>query len=294
MNTTLLKLAFTGANGAYNYLRNTKNKKEGEIYEALLDAVRNGRFEDFADDANIDDLEDLLSSARAEAGDVTRDIHDRLDRRRAAFAAAAPDREARRKALQHDARAQLKKNKKKGGTAGKVVGGVLATAGLAYAGWKVWKFYLADKLAENKSGNKTYTPAPTRTETDKAGTSTLVYSTRTEDATVTNDPENTMRPVADIPGSAGPLGEEPAQRDEELLASIDEQLTTLDTLEDDQREATAPRHGGVRGGAHGGADTSSDVLKDTGSGRRSDKVSDADTTVGASGRHELRKDEDER
>ena len=34
------------------------------------------------------------------------------------------------------------------------------------------------------------------------------------------------------------LGEEPAERDEQLLSSIDEQLTTLDTLDDDQRDAT--------------------------------------------------------
>ena len=34
----------------------------------------------------------------------------------------------------------------------------------------------------------------------------------------------------------GPLSEEPAERDEELLGSIDEQLSTLDTLDDAQRE----------------------------------------------------------
>ena len=53
------------------------------------------------------------------------------------------------------------------------------------------------------------------------GTATLVYSTTTEDDR-----------------GAGPLGEEPAVRDEELLSSIDEQLSTLDTLDDDQRDAT--------------------------------------------------------
>ena len=40
----------------------------------------------------------------------------------------------------------------------------------------------------------------------------------------------------------GPLSEDPAERDEELLASIDEQLSSLDALADDQRESTQPRN----------------------------------------------------
>ena len=144
-------------------------------------------------------------------------------------------------------------------------------------------------LALRQAGSDTR-PAPTRTETDEKGNSTLVYSTTTETAgtasgaRATNDPDNDMRPKADMHGSAGPLGEEPAERDEELLTSIDEQLTTLDTLEDSQREVTEPRH--TR------SEVKSDVLRDTGSGNRSDKTSDADTTIGASGRHALRKDDD--
>ena len=299
MNPLLLQFAIKGASSAFDYFRNNSSKKEREIYDALLDAVKDGRISDLVDDGVIDDVEDAFSAARAEAGDVTKDIHDRLDRRRAAFAAAAPDRKSRREALKHDARKQLKRSKSSN-TAGKVVGGALGAAAVAAAGWAVWEFYLADKLAEDKPGTTTRSSATTKSgatttttrtatsteEAPKSGTTRLVYSTNTEDAA---GEHNDLRPRADMTGSAGPLGEDPAVRDEELLASIDEQLTTLDTLEDDQRQATAPRHGKAAGNT-----TGSDVLKDTGSGRRSDKVSDADTTIGASGRHELRKDDDER
>lgn len=252
MNLSTLSLAVKGANSALNYLRDNGKKKEREIYDSLLEAVREGNLDDLADNANQDELEELFSTARREAGDVTRDIHNRLDRRRAAFAAAAPDRKARQEALKHDLRFQ---EEKKGSGAGKVLGTVLGIAGAAAASWAVWEFWLKDRLNEDSSETtKRTSPAPTRTETDSRGSSTLVYSTRAEDetdetaGTVRNEPDNDMRPNADMRGAAGPLGEEPAQRDEELLASIDEQLTTLDALDDDQREATAPRH--EQGGKH--------------------------------------------
>lgn len=277
----MMKLALKGATGAYAYYRNSNRKRDNDIYESLVENLRKGNVNDLHKNANLDDLEDLVDTARAEAGDITRDLHDSLDRRRAAFAAAAPDREARRKALKHEAKA-LKKENSSGG-AGKAVGVVLGLAGAAAAGWAVWEYWLSDKLAENRTKTATKTEAkPAAT-----GSSKLVYSTRTEDAntasaSVTNDSNNDMRPKADLGGAAGPLGEEPAVRDETLLSSIDEQLTTLDALDDDQREATSPRHG------------SSDVLRDTGSGNRSDKVSDTDTTIGATGRHEVRKDANEK
>lgn len=252
MNLSTLSLAVKGANSALNYLRDNGKKKEREIYDSLLEAVREGNLDDLADNANQDELEELFSTARREAGDVTRDIHNRLDRRRAAFAAAAPDRKARQEALKHDLRFQ---EEKKGSGAGKVIATVLGIAGAAAASWAVWEFWLKDKLNEDSSETtKRTSPAPTRTETDSRGSSTLVYSTRAEDetdetaGTVRNEPDNDMRPNADMRGAAGPLGEEPAQRDEELLASIDEQLTTLDALDDDQREGTAPRH--EQGGKH--------------------------------------------
>lgn len=281
----MIKLALKGATGAYGYYRNSNRKRESDIYDSLLDNLRKGNLNDLHKDANLDDLEDLIGSARLEAGEITRDLHDNLDRRRAAFAAAAPDREARRKALKHDAKAR--KQEHSSGGAGKAIGVVLGLAGAAAAGWAVWEYWLSDKLAENDK-ETVKTVKTVRTETapasKPAGSSKLVYSTTTEDAN-RGDANNEMRPKADFGGSAGPLGEEPAVRDEELLSSIDEQLTTLDALDDDQREATSPHHS---------SDSSSDVLRDTGSGNRSDKVSDADTSIGASGRHELRKDDEDK
>lgn len=285
MNRIMLRLATGAATGAYNRYRNSDAKQQRKTYDALLGALKDGNLNDLADDLGIDDLEELHGAARANAGDLTRDAHDRLDRRRAAFAAAAPDRKARREALKHAAKQQEKDNS--GGGVGKAIGITLGVIGTAVGAWAAWEYWLSDKVngGSDKQAAKTTRPAPTRTETDAKGNSTLVYSTTTETAgasgaRVSNDPDNEMRPKADMRGSAGPLGEEPAERDEELLTSIDEQLTTLDTLEDSQREVTEPRH------------AKSDVLGDTGSGKRSDKTADADTTIGASGRHELKKDRD--
>ena len=128
MNLSTLSLALKGANSTLHYLRENGKKKEREIYDSLLEAVREGKLGEVADDATQDELEELFSTARLEAGDVTRDIHDRLDRRRAAFAAAAPDREARHEALKHDLRFQ---EEKKGSSAGKIIGTVLGIAGAA-------------------------------------------------------------------------------------------------------------------------------------------------------------------
>ena len=37
MNSTLLRLAVRGATDAYNYLRNSADKREREVYDALLE-----------------------------------------------------------------------------------------------------------------------------------------------------------------------------------------------------------------------------------------------------------------
>ena len=70
---------------------------------------------------------------------------------------------------------------------------------------------LKDKLSGDNTA-KTAHPAPTRTETDRRGNSTIVYSTRTED-----DRQH--------PNEANTDG-----------------LTTLDALADNQRETTHARH----------------------------------------------------
>ena len=261
MKSTMLRLALTGATGAYNYYRNMDNRKQREMYDALLGALREGKLGEVSEELGIDDLEDLYGRARAQAGELTRDAHDRLDRRRAAFVAAGPERRARREALKQEAQ-QLKKGALPGkkakkaqrkARAGKTVGTMLGAAAAATAAWAAWEFWLRDKLSENPT-------TQTDSENTAGGSATLVYSTSTAD--------DDMRPQADMQGAAGPLGEDPAERDEELLSSIDSQLSTLDTLDD--------AHGNIHDG---------------------ERRSDADSTVGdapgnaqPTGRHALRED----
>lgn len=261
MKSTMLRLALTGATGAYNYYRNMDNRKQREMYDTLLGALREGKLDEVSEELGIDDLEDLYGRARAHAGELTRDAHDRLDRRRAAFVAAGPERRARREALKQEAQ-QLKKGALPGkkakkaqrkARAGKTVGTMFGAAVAATAAWAAWEFWLRDKLNENPT-------TQTDSEHTAGGSATLVYSTSTAD--------DDMRPQADMQGAAGPLGEDPAERDEELLSSIDSQLSTLDTLDD--------AHGNIHDG---------------------ERRSDADSTVGdapgnaqPTGRHALRED----
>lgn len=207
MNLKTIGLVATGANQAWKYLRDQNDKRERDIYQSLLDNLKDGKLDDIHEKFDADQLQELYGTARAQAGEITRDAHDRLDRRRAAFAEAAPSRKERQELLR--AHAKDAKKKKKGGF-GKVVKTTLGTAALAGGAWAAWEFFLKDKLAGEDKPAKTSHPAPTRTETDRRGNSTLVYSTRTED---------------DRPNEADTDG-----------------LTTLDTLADDQRKATHARH----------------------------------------------------
>ena len=95
---------------------------------------------------------------------------------------------------------------------------------------------LKDKLSGDNTA-KTAHPAPTRTETDRRGNSTIVYSTRTED-------DHQHHNEADTDG-----------------------LTTLDTLADNQRETTHARHdleaeAEAQNNADGGAEFGRHELRD--------------------------------
>ena len=230
MNLKTIGLVATGANQALKYLRQQSDKRERDIYQSLLDNLKDGDLDNLHEKLNTSELEELYGSARAHAGDITRDAHDRLDRRRAAFAEAAPSRKERQELLRAHAK-DAKKKKKKGGF-GKVVKTTLGTAALVGGAWAAWEFFLKDKLAGGSTA-KTAHPAPTRTETDRRGNSTIVYSTRTED-----DTEN------DTDG-----------------------LTTLDTLADNQRETTHVRHdleaeAEAQNNADGGAEFGRHELRD--------------------------------
>ena len=222
MNLTTVRLALRGAGAAFDYFRKLDDEKQRDIYDAVVDAIKNDEVHGIEDLKDIDELEDLYGTARAHAGDVARSSHDRLDRRRTAFAAAAPERRARLAELRAEAKnapATVRADKKakkaekraKAGRAAAILAGLAAAGGTA---WAVYTFLLKDRAG---APAQPVEPRPA----SSTGTATLVYSTTTEDDR-----------------GAGPLGEEPAVRDEELLSSIDEQLSTLDTLDDDQRDAT--------------------------------------------------------
>ena len=219
MNLKNIGFAAAIANQAWKYLRDQNDKRERDIYQSLLDNLKDGKLDDIHEKFDADQLQELYGAARAQAGEITRDAHDRLDRRRKQFADAAPSRKERQEFLEKHAKTA--KKKKKGGF-GKVVGATLGTAALAGGAWAAWEFFLKDKLAGEEEPAKTYRPAPTRTETDKTGSSTIVYSTRTEDD---REGEGQLLTDATISQDLGGEG-----------------LTTLDTLADDQRKATDPQH----------------------------------------------------
>ena len=223
MNLKNIGFAAAIANQAWKYLRDQNDKRERDIYQSLLDNLKDGKLDDIHEKFDADQLQELYGAARAQAGEITRDAHDRLDRRRKQFADAAPSRKERQEFLEKHAKSAKKnvKKKKKGGF-GKVVGATLGTAALAGGAWAAWEFFLKDKLAGEDEPAKTYRPAPTRTETQPRGSSTIVYSTRTEDD---REGEGQLLTDATISQDLGGEG-----------------LTTLDTLADDQRKATDPQH----------------------------------------------------
>ncbi|OHR18192.1 hypothetical protein [Corynebacterium sp. HMSC034A01] len=236
MNLKNIGFAAAFVNQAWKYLRDQNDKRERDIYQSLLDNLKDGKLDDIHEKFDMDELQELYGAARAQAGEITRDAHDRLDRRRKQFEAAAPSRKERQEFLEKHAKSAKKnaKKKKKGGV-GKVIGTTLGTAALAGGAWAAWEFFLKDKLAGENEPAKTYRPAPTRTETDNRGSSTLVYSTRTEDDL---EATATTNSTEDLGG---------------------EGLTTLDTLADNQRKATSPQHSvedaaGAQGNIDGGVD----------------------------------------
>ena len=254
MNLKNIGFAAAIANQAWKYLRDQNDKRERDIYQSLLDNLKDGKLDDIHEKFDADQLQELYGAARAQAGEITRDAHDRLDRRRKQFADAAPSRKERQEFLEKHAKTA--KKKKKGGF-GKVVGATLGTAALAGGAWAAWEFFLKDKLAGEEEPAKTYRPAPTRTETDKTGSSTIVYSTRTEDDRAGARREEGIEGGV-FPNESGEEQLSDATSGTTTNSPEDlggEGLTTLDTLADDQRKATHAQHSvedaaGAEGGRH--------------------------------------------
>lgn len=207
MNLRNIGLAYKAANYLYGRYRDTNDEQQRDVYDALRALAR-------PENADADKDGKPFDKARLQAGELTRSAHDRLDARREQFRQAQLDKEAKKAAEKRE-----KKAKKKGG-AGRAVGVLGLLAAIAGA---VWYFVFRD---DSPAGQK---PAPRK---PASTTSVKVTTSKTGGSTIVTGAAQTH----------GPLSEDPAERDEELLSSIDEQLSTLDTLADEQREGTEPRH----------------------------------------------------
>lgn len=236
MNLKTIGLAYTIANQAVKYFRDQNDKRERDIYDSLLENLKDGDLDDIRENLDRDQLEELFGTARAQAGDITRQAHERLDRRRAAFNADAPLRKQRIEFL--EAHAKEKKDEGRGvlGTIGAVIKWTTLAAVAGGGAWAAWEFWLKDKFNAEEPV-KTYRPAPTRTETDASGSSTLVYSTRTEDERSLNDDTTT-----DTTGKHALTTDATGGAATTASTASDDELTTLDTLDDDQRRATDATH----------------------------------------------------
>ncbi|SIS39198.1 hypothetical protein SAMN05444817_101264 [Corynebacterium appendicis CIP 107643] len=227
MNLRNIRVASKVAGTLFNRFRELNNEQQRDVYEAVRIMARGGDGEDGNGTNAEEEDTSNFSEARLKAGDVTRAAHARLDRRRALFDAEQLDKKEKKeleKALKK--RQKAAKNKKKGG----IALSALILALLAAAAGAVYFFIFGSDSptasTKAKKGTAPKQPAPPtvqRTQPPTKGSTrvTTVNATNASSTPNTND--------------HGPLSEEPAERDEELLSSIDEQLSTLDTLDDDQR-----------------------------------------------------------
>ncbi|WKK64487.1 hypothetical protein [Corynebacterium sp. P8-C1] len=230
MNLRNIRLASKVAGTLVNRYRELNNEQQRDVYEAVRLMARgdNGADNDgtdndgtdndgTADDGSAGDTS-TFSAARLQAGDITRAAHARLDRRRAQFEAEQLDKKEKKeleKALKKQEK-DAKKGKRKG-----IAVGALILALLAAIAGAVYYFIFGGNSTAKKAPVKK-APAP-----KQAAKPTVVHTQPPTTGPATTGTDH------------GPLSEEPAERDEELLSSIDEQLSTLDTLDEDEKGADA-------------------------------------------------------
>lgn len=223
MNLRNIRIASAVAGTLFNRYRDLNNEQKRDVYEAVRLMARGDNDETNEDTSNF-------SAARLQAGDVTRAAHARLDRRRALFEQQQLDKKEKKEL--EKAMKKQKKNKqgKKSGKSGKsgngiALGALILTLLAAIAGGVYYFIFGTDSPAAKKTSAK---KAPAKKVPQKsAPTKPTVQKTQ---------PPTQGSTRATAAKDHGPLSEEPAERDEELLSSIDEQLSTLDTLDDAQRE----------------------------------------------------------
>ena len=235
MNPTTLKLALNAASSAWGRTKDFREQKSREAYDALSDAAGKVDF-----DAIRERSGELLDDSRREAGQVTQAARARLEKAREELeerrkngvadtgkARKTVSRVRRKKGRDVSSKLSSKaaRKKAKAGKRRKALGnlGIIALLAAVVAGLYYW-------LSRRPQPGDT----PPRVqdfsgEDSQEQKPTLVYSTTT--------PEGQKVPAA------GDLAEEPAERDEELLGSLDEQLAahrdTEDAAEDEAADEAA-------------------------------------------------------
>lgn len=224
MNPTTLKLALNAASSAWGRTKDFREQKSREAYDALSDAAGKVDF-----DAIRERSGELLDDSRREAGQVTQAARARLEKAREELeerrkngvadtgkARKTVSRVRRKKGRDVSSKLSSKAARKeaKAGKRRKALGnlGIIALLAAVVAGLYYW-------LSRRPQPGDT----PPRVqdfsgEDSQEQKPTLVYSTTT--------PEGQKVPAA------GDLAEEPAERDEELLGSLDEQLAAHRDTED--------------------------------------------------------------
>ena len=231
MNPTTLKLALNAASSAWGRTKDFREQKSREAYDALSDAAGKVDF-----DAIRERSGELLDDSRREAGQVTQAARARLEKAREELeerrkngvadtgkARKTVSRVRRKKGRDVSSKLSSKAARKeaKAGKRRKALGnlGIIALLAAVVAGLYYW-------LSRRPQPGDT----PPRVqdfsgEDSQEQKPTLVYSTTT--------PEGQKVPAA------GDLAEEPAERDEELLGSLDEQLAAHRDTEDAAEDEAA-------------------------------------------------------
>lgn len=207
MNLRKIRIASAVAGTLFNRYRDLNSEQKRDVYEAVRLMARANNEENEEDTSNYSD-------ARRQAGDVTRAAHARLDRRRALFETEQLSKKEKKKAAK-----ALKKQKKSGRAKGIGLGALILSLLAAVAGGIYYFVFGNDSKPAKKAPQK---PAPKPAQAKPTVQPTQPPTMGSTRVATTKD--------------HGPLSEEPAERDEALLSSIDEQLSTLDTLDDAQRE----------------------------------------------------------
>lgn len=222
MNLRNIRIVSAVAGTLFNRYRDLNNEQKRDVYEAVRLMARGDNDETNEDTSNF-------SAARLQAGDVTRAAHARLDRRRARFEQEQLDKKEK-KELEKALKKQKKQGKKSGKSAksgnGIALGALILALLAAIAGGVYYFIFGTDSPAAAKKAPAKKAPAK-KVPQKAAPAKPTVQKTQ---------PPTQGSTRATAAKDHGPLSEEPAERDEELLSSIDEQLSTLDTLDDAQRE----------------------------------------------------------